>query len=277
MAGTTADNSIPAGDWWPLLSQLLDFVSECLRSEVAAKEFLLDYFDEHPIEWCYKCTSSPAQSTIPPELRAGMGPIPLPSQEAEPIYSFFWRDRKKRLCDCRQFDVDWQASSVSYDGPLIRTNYSDDRGGRHATPWFDGFWRVQIRVTLIRINAAPIVAELRSLELLPPAPVPARLATTEALDQARADGVVEAADQAKVDDAVPTEPTTTKAWCAREASIMKSRGQIPKSKRQFADQLATRLEEAARTDSRLRAVKPHHIETQLPDWGLWPIDEINEI
>jgi hypothetical protein len=165
MAGTTDDNSISAGDWRPLLSELLDFVSKCLRSEVAAKEFLLDYFATHRIDWRYQSTVEAPRSTMPPEWRKqGMNPIPT-FQQAGAIHYFFWRSREKG-----QFDVDWQASSVNYDGPLIKViSHPNGRGGNLAGPFFDGFWRVKIRVTLIRINAGPIVAELRLLGLLPSA------------------------------------------------------------------------------------------------------------
>jgi hypothetical protein len=179
MAGTADDNTIPAGEWRPLLSELLDFVSKCLRSEDAAKEFLLDYLATHRIDWRYRCTTEAPRSTMPSEWRKpGVDPIPNASQEAGPVYSFFWRAREKG-----QFDVDWQASSVDYDGPLIKADFhSDNRGGRHATAFFDGFWRVKIRITLIRINAAPIIAELRSLGL------PVAVALSEAGDHVQPAG-----------------------------------------------------------------------------------------
>jgi hypothetical protein len=90
MAGTTDDNSIPAGDWWLLLSDLLAFVTKCLRSEVAAKRFLLDYFATHPIEWRYECTAGAPQSTIP-----GIDRIPTVTQGAAAIYYFFGEAVKK--------------------------------------------------------------------------------------------------------------------------------------------------------------------------------------
>jgi hypothetical protein len=163
MAGNVDDNSTSAR---PLvrLNELLAFVTHCLKSEVAAKKTLLDYFAENPIEWC-------CETKVVGRPQDIMEIEPEPPKEVIQgdwaLDRFFWRG-----CDQAQaqFDIDWEASSVSYEGPVISVTFCpDDRGGNQAKPSFDGRWRVKIYVSGIRINAAPIIMWLRALGLLPAA------------------------------------------------------------------------------------------------------------
>jgi hypothetical protein len=169
MAGTADNTNISAADWWPLLSELLVFVSQCVRSDTAAKELLLDHFAADPIAWRFdRCKIEAPETTLPPERwKQGLPPISPGIPGVAVIDRCFWMSR-----DYGQFNVDWEASSASYSGPLIElVSAPDGRGGHRVTPFFDSLWRVNIRVTLIRISAAPIIARLRSLKLLPPAAV----------------------------------------------------------------------------------------------------------
>jgi hypothetical protein len=69
---------------------------------------------------------------------------------------------------------------------------------------------------------------------------------------------------------------STKTWVENEARRMKADAQIPADTNVtgFAKALAKRMEKAARSNSKIRAVGWGHLRNKLAEWGLWPISII---
>jgi hypothetical protein len=147
-----------------LLVDLLALVAGYTRDEVAAKKFLLDYFDHHhlDIDWDFD---------VEFEVVPTGGSRPPPPIDALAVELGFWQ----RYEDS-QIDVDWGASSAVRVGPLMWVDYEphdpydpDDPIGERHRVIFDLHYQVTLRASLIRINPEPIIAWLHLRGLTPPA------------------------------------------------------------------------------------------------------------
>jgi hypothetical protein len=270
MAGIFDDNSIPRGP--QLLCDLHRFVSKCLgQSEKAAEKFLLDHL---ATERNIKCRFVPEIEA--PRCAWGTDSIPATGQEFDAIYLFLWKGRNHG-----QFEVDWAASSASYDGPIIRVETSPNgRGGHRFDALFDERWLVRINVSLIRIDLTSIIKKLGSLGLLPP--LVGQLTASEAPDSceiAIAQPITPQASTASQDEADDETKIRPVAWLREKAWRMKKAEEIPAGVRKtdLMRMFHARMKVAnSRPNSKVPLVSLRYIMNEAKGWGLWPVSEIKE-
>jgi hypothetical protein len=155
MAGTNADLIIPTGR--PLLIEMFEFISDCLRSKRAAKKFLLDYLDDNggPENWeFFTAEIKSCESTTPGNDLSEAGTAARDTLNA---IHYVWRFVKEDY-----LKPDLEASAARYFGPAFKTTGSSGRGLIVNTRW-----RVEVDINLIQIEADPIIARLQFLGRLP--------------------------------------------------------------------------------------------------------------
>jgi hypothetical protein len=83
------------------------------------------------------------------------------------VQRFFWEGQNTGA----RYKIDWQACDATYEGPLIQVKRYPSSSGWREGPLFNGLWRIEIRIRLIRLNITPIIADLRRRGFLAPADV----------------------------------------------------------------------------------------------------------
>jgi len=171
-----------------LLRELLALVVRRVGDVGAAKKFLLDYFDRpDKIDW---------QFSVEFEVVPTGGSKPPPYIDVRAIELGFWRRTEDS-----QVDIDWEANSAVYVGPLMWVDF--DQGDLYADDRYrviyDLHYQVTLRVSLIRADPAPIIEWLEFLGLrLPDEPAPSPLAAQEEMQ----------ATTPSSPPSAPTSPTT---------------------------------------------------------------------
>jgi hypothetical protein len=154
MAGTDADLIIPTGR--RLLVEMFEFISDCLRSKRAAKKFLLDYLDDNggPENWEFSTAEiKSCEPTAPGNDLSEAGTVARDTLNA---LHYVWRFLKDDY-----LKPDLEASAARYFGPAFKTTGS----GRGLI--VNTRWRVEVDISLIQIEADPIIARLQFLGLMP--------------------------------------------------------------------------------------------------------------
>jgi hypothetical protein len=260
MAGTEDETNTP----WRLWRTELAFVAELTKWETAARDLLVHHLETGCIHWRYW------RLTIEPTLHATnvyLCPTTV-------IKKFIWRACR----DGKYATIDDAASAVTYFGPPW-VLHGHDWGSDKPVDWEKVTWtflphlpHVTVRLRLLRLQHADVLAMLRGVDLL--VPVSARVATGAANPTSSPSQLAPPAPApAAAKTATPAPITAKEAACLDPKSwLVHVPDRFPEKEGETRDEYFKRVAKRMRRELKERAWgSPEYIGKKLYEFKLLPL------